>query len=312
MGAVGVVLALGLVGIGCAGGDDAADDSAGADVGGSGEAVDAETDATTVGAAPGEDLGAQAPPEEAAERIVYTAEVRVRVDDPSAAADQAIDLVEEAGGSLASQTEVEGQDLVTIIVRVPVDGFRPALDALGELGTVLDRQVDAEDVTDQVVDLEGRLENARASADRLRELYATAQGVDQIVAIEQALTQREAEVESLAGQLQALEDRADRSTITVSFVDEGEPVADEEPEPDDDNAFVDGLQAGGTVLVALGTAVAAVAGFALPFLPFVAVPLLVLLLVVRIRRRRSRRREAATEPAASSEPPTADPETPHR
>ncbi len=283
---------LGLVG-GCAGTDDA-DESSGdaggavgeriADegAGGSGDDVDAEAPGS------GGDLGAQAPPEENAERIVYTADLRVRVDDPAVAAAEAVELVEAAGGSLAAMTESEGADTVSVTVRVPVDGFRSALDALAELGTVLDRHVEAKEVTDQIVDLEGRLENARASADRLRELYATAGSVEQVVAVEQALTQREAEVESLAGQLQQLEDRADRSTIIATYVDEGEPVADEEP--DDDSAFVDGLQAAGAVLAALATAIAALTGFALPFLPFVLVPALAVWIVVRIRRRRARRR----------------------
>ena len=69
--------------------------------------------------------------------------LRVRVEDPATAARDAVALVEDAGGSLAGLSESEGQDTVTVTVRVPVDGFRPALDALGELGTVLDRQVQA-------------------------------------------------------------------------------------------------------------------------------------------------------------------------
>jgi hypothetical protein len=278
-----LALALGLAGAGCASSDDDASDSAGdggaAEVAPGGEradGADAATDATTAEGAPGEGVAAQAVDVEA-DRIV----------EPADAARDAIALAEAAGGSLSGQSEVDGEDEVTVTVRVPVAEFRPTLDAMADLGVVLDRRVDAADVTDQVVDLEGRLENARASADRLRALYAEAQGVEQIVSIEQALTQREEEVETLAGQLQQLEDRADRSTITVRYVDEGEPVVDDEPPPDDDHPFVDGLRAGGRVLAAVGTALAALAGFALPFLPFVLVPALVVLVVARVRRRRA-------------------------
>jgi hypothetical protein len=291
-----VVVTVGLVLLGGVGACASSDDDSASDGGGgaSGEAPAAEAtvpaegggDAVETAAGPVEDLGAQAPPEEAAERIIYTADVRVRVEDPAAAAAEAITLIEDAGGSLAAQSEREGEDVVTVTVRVPVEGFRPALDALAGLGTVLDRQVEAEDVSDQVVDLEGRLENARASADRLRELYATAEGVDQIVSIEQALTQREAEVEALAGQLQQLEDRADRSTITGTFVDEGEPVVGVEEEDEDRTGFVGGLRTGGDVIVAVAGVGATLAGFLVPFLPFVLLPLLVLLVVRRITRRR--------------------------
>ncbi len=280
-------------------GDDAADqaDSVGDDIGAGGEGGGGGGDET----AAGDDgpLGAQAPPAEDPARIIYTADLRVRVDDPAAAARQAVALVEEAGGSLASQTEVEGEDRVTVTVRVPVGGFGSAVDALAELGTVLDRHVEAQDVTDQVVDLEGRLENARASADRLRELYATAGDVGQIVTIEQALTEREAEVESLAGQLQQLEDRADRSTITATFVDEGEPTVDED---DDANAFVQGVRAGRDLLLGLGTVLAALAGFLVPFSPLVLLGVVAALVTTRRARRRS-----SSPPATAPAPSTSGP-----
>lgn len=292
---------------GCASSDDGGGDSAsdvGNDIGGDVDAAGGSEGGADEATGGGDgDLGAQAPPAEDPARIIYTSDLRVRVDDPAAAARQAIDLVEEAGGSLAAQSEVEGEDLVVVTVRVPVGGFRSVLDALAELGTVLDRHVEAEDVTDRVVDLEGRLENARASADRLRELYATATDVEQIVAIEQALTEREAEVESLAGQLQQLEDRADRSTITVTFVDEGEPVADEE-EDDDANAFVRGVRAGRDLLVGLGTVLAAVAGFLLPLLPLLLLGGAVVWFVTRRARRRARTAPAPPTAAGRPRPPT--------
>ncbi|HEX7132524.1 MAG TPA: DUF4349 domain-containing protein [Iamia sp.] len=310
----GVVLGLALLGGACssssddsgdassAGGDTLADGdganaaggSGGDDAGGGGGGA-----AEEVAAGP-EDLEAQAPPEQAPERIIYTSDVRVRVDEPADAAADAIALAEGVGGSLAAQTEQEGEDVVTVTLRVPVEEFRPALDAVAGLGEVLDRHVEAEDVSDQVVDLEGRLENARASADRLRELYATAEGVDQIVSIEQALTQREAEVESLSGQLRQLEDRAARSTITATFVDEGEPVVADDEEDVERTGFVGGLRTGRDVIVAVGAVVATIAGFLVPFLPLLLVAGLVLLVVRRISRRRTGETADLTPAAANS------------
>lgn len=303
-----VLSILALIGLvaGCSSGSDggAVRDASGG--GGAGADLDAEATGGDAGEeAGGGDLGAQAAPSDDPARIIYTSDLRVRVDEPARAAEAAIDLVEADGGSLASQSEVDGEDQVSVTMRVPVGGFRSALEALAGLGTVLDRRVDAQDVTDQVVDLEGRLENARASADRLRELYTTAADVEQVVAIEQALTEREAEVESLAGQLQQLEDQADRSTITVTFVDEGEPVAEDD---DDANAFVKGMRAAGDVISALGTIIAALAGFAVPFLPL----LLVLGAVgwaVTVPSRRRRRRaasDAEAGPFANPGPIAAD------
>lgn len=215
------------------------------------------------------------------ERIVYVGTQRVRVEDPAAAARDALDLVEAAGGSLAGQDERAGGE-VSLTVRVPVARFRPTLDDVAALGVELERTVEAEEVTDQVVDLRARLTNARASADRLRALFADAGDVNQVVAIETALTQREAEVESLAGQLQSLEDRADRSTLSIRFVEEGDPVVDDEP--DDDPAFVDGLQAGWGAMQGAGSVLAGAAGFLLPVTPLL---LAAAIAFVVVRRRRT-------------------------
>lgn len=172
-------------------------------------------------------------------------------------------------------------------MRVPSDAFDEVVDELITLGTLLDRTVETDDVTDQVVDLEGRLANARASVERLRALFADAGDVDQIVAVEAALSEREAEVEGLAGQLQVLEDQADRSTITMTFTREGEPeVSDDIP------GFLQGLENGWVAFLNVVAVAVTVIGFALPFL-LIAVPV-GLLLRWWLRRQRRNRPERPT------------------
>lgn len=237
------------------------------------------------------------------ERIVYTADLVVRVEDPGAAGTKALRLVERAGGTLAAQEDDDASDLVTLTVRVPAARFTATLDELSGLGVELERRVSAEEVSEQVVDLDRRLANAKASADRLRGLYANAADVNQVVAIEKALTEREGEVEVLTGQLALLKDKTDRSTITVRFVDTGEPEV-EKPK-DHANAFVRGWRAGGKALGGLGRAVAAVGGFALPFLPILLVGG-VLWAVLRPRLQRRRAAREAVRPVATGgvQPPS--------
>ena len=76
-------------------------------------------------------------------------------------------------------------------------------------------------------------------------LFARAQDIRDIVAIEAQLSRRQAELDSLKGQLAYLEDQTTLSTITVYLEqapDEPEPA--EKPEKADDNAFVAGLKGG--------------------------------------------------------------------
>ncbi len=296
------MIALAILLVGCGG---VSRDSSSSDGGGTAEGVDAQE---VQAASDGRPLPEQGDPVVGDRRVVYTARLRLRVDDPRASADEAADIADEAGGDLDSQSE-DADDEVQLTVRVPSGTFDQVMDELVTLGTLLDRSVDTEDVTDRVVDLQGRLANARASVERLRALFADAASVDQVVAVEAALSQREAEVEGLAGQLKALEDQADRSTITVTFTREGEPAVN-----DDIPGFLQGLENGWVAfrdVVAVGVTVI---GFVLPFL-LIAVPLgLVLRWWVRRQRRNRPERPAgpyvhpqpAPVPAASApHPPSA-------
>lgn len=290
---VGVAAAAVLLVLGaCSGGSDDSSAETAADA----------TSAEDGGAGSGGELASQAEPVEVPERIVYVADLRLRVDDPTAAADDAARVAEEAGGSVANRTEEADAEAVTLTVRVPADEFATTVDDLGDLGEVLDRQVSAEEVTDQVVDLEGRLANAQASVERLRELFAEARDVNHIVSLEQALTEREAEVESLTGQLQVLEDRADRSTIDLAFTREGAPEVD-----DDIPGFAEGFRNGWVAfrnVVAVGVTVL---GFVLPFLVPVALVGLVGRAVLRRRAQRRPPRPSPGAPVQVGDPPPSAP-----
>lgn len=293
--AVGALLVLGA----CASDRSESDSSATADGGGVADSVSA---GDVVAAHDGRPLPQQeGEPLEGERRVVYTAALRLQVDDPAAGADAAIDVATEAGGSLASQDQDAG-DEVRVSVRVPSDRFDEALDDLAALGTVLDRSVGTDDVTDQVVDLQGRLDNARASTERLRILFADAADVNQIVAIEAALTEREAEVEGLAGQLQVLEDEADLSTFTLTFTREGEPEVD-----DDIPGFGRGLDTGWVAFRNVASVAVTALGFLLPFL-LVALPLAAVGRGLIRRRRRGTSRPTTTAPptnATAGPPPPA-------
>ena len=195
--------------------------SGAADGGASGEgAADSGGDAAAEKAAVAEvPDGAEVPG--VRREVIYKADMVVRVDDVEKAADQARDLVTEAGGFVGQQTStLEGDREVSITLRIPVGDFDAVLGDLAELGEVLEKQLDAQDVTDQVVDLEVRISRTEVSAQRLRELLAEADGVLNLLAIETELTNRETQIEQMKGQLQVLRDQVDMSTVTVSFTED--------------------------------------------------------------------------------------------
>lgn len=260
-----LVLVLAVLGlVGCANGSDDADTAAQSDAtDGSASAGDAG------GSASGDALAAGAEVAGEGREVIYTAELVVRVDDAEAAARQARDLVVAADGFVGQlSSDLDGDREVSLTLRIPAGELEGIIDELDDLGDVLQRDLDSQDVTDQVVDLERRIGNARVSADRLRELLAEADGVPNVLAIETELTKRETEIEVMTGQLQVVRDQVDLSTLTVRFTEE---TASDPEVADDLPGFVRAFKAGGVAVANLGLALLAVIGFCLPFVPIVAV-----------------------------------------
>ncbi len=138
--------------------------------------------------------------------VIYTAYMEIGAKDVERAAREARDVVADAGGFLftASEQGLDGElPSVTLTFKVPPDEYEAVLDAFGDLGRVAERSVESEDVTGQVVDLDARLAAATTSADRLRVLLAEAGNVGDLLNVERELAAREAQVESLTGQLAA-------------------------------------------------------------------------------------------------------------
>lgn len=112
-----------------------------------------------------------------------------------------------------------------------------------------------------MVDLTGRLESQQASAERLRGLIAEADGTAAIVAIETELANREAEIETIQGQLRVLDDQSTLATITVRYTEKAEG-----PKVDKDlPGFVQALKTGSVAVVTVLKVLLAGLGLVLPF-----------------------------------------------
>ncbi len=263
---VGVLVVVG--GCSSGGGDDSAGGSAeaqggGGSAGSGGGAADAEP----VGALqPGAVARSAAQLAGSEREVIRTAELEVRVDDVPGASEEALAVVEAAGGILAGQrSDLSGDARAVLTFEVPPAAFLRVLADLAGLGDLEQRRVGSDDVTEQVVDLEGRLAATQASVDRLRALLADAADVPQVVAVEGELARREGELESLTGQLRSLRAAVDMATVTVTL-HPGPGATGRPGQPDDDPTFADGLRTGARALAAGATAAATAAGFALPFL----------------------------------------------
>jgi hypothetical protein len=215
--------------------------------------------------------------------IIHNADVTLQAKDVSGALRKASDLVARAGGNVFSDTaNFDSTDEAHIVFNVPPDQFDLVMSELGGVGKVLHSDTTTKDVTGEVVDLNARLAAARASADRVRALLAKTGSVNDLLGVEQALTDREANVDSLAAQVATLRAQVDFATITVDI--SPSPHAAAPPRPSHHiPGFLAGLRTGFAALVNGLLVVGTALGFALPFLFLGG---LVFVPVVLLRRRR--------------------------
>lgn len=241
----------------------------------------------------------------AAERlIIRTGNLSMVVEDTREAQTTIEEIVASMAGEgafVVSSDEYGGtegsQPHITMSIRIPATRFDETMDRLADLAVnVTSRNESGQDVTEEYVDLEARLETLEAARQRLLEIMQETRATKDLLEAEQQLTQREADIESIKGRMQYLEQSARLSSIWIELQPYilSQPVGDQwrpaETARRAVEALVDGLRGFGNFLIFFCIAV-------LPWL--VALGLVVLLIVslVRWRRRVRRARSAGSSEA---------------
>ncbi|MEU0680433.1 DUF4349 domain-containing protein [Streptomyces albogriseolus] len=291
----GALLAAALLVTGCGGAGDSADSKAGAGV-----AADERADAqagpeSAKQGAPGgtADRSAPSAPRIAAEHIIRTASLTVRVKDVPTALDEARTATTGAGGYVGDETtrrDSQGHERTHVVLRVPVDAYDRVLAALEGTGTLVERNASAVDVTDQVVDVESRIRSQRASVARIRELMDRATRLSDVVTLEGELSSRQADLESLLARQASLKDRTSLATITLTL---SETPVKKAARADDDPGFLDALAGGWGVFLTLLRWLMLALGAILPFAAVAALVVLVWSRLIGPRLPRRPRPESA-------------------
>ena len=256
-----------------------------------------------------EDMSVVDPAMVSADRsVITTGWATVLVEQPADAANAAISIVEAAGGRIDGRSESAPTEYssgsASLTLRIPSDRLTEVLDELKALGDVQNVSLQASDVTLQVTDLDARIEAMRASIERLSELVAQATDIDALISLETAISDRQAQLESMLAEQRWLDDQVTMSTIQFEFV--SEQVAPE-PEP---NTFFDGLAAGWDAFVAFGAGLLVALGFVIPWLVMFAIIGLVVLVIVRVLVGRANRRAATAQSPITPTPVTTSEPTP--
>lgn len=145
-------------------------------------------------------------------RLIYTGQLRLAVSDFERTSDRARALNTEIGGYLQSLTDT------TLTLRIPSERWDEAIERFEELGDVVGRRFQVQDVTEELTDLEIQLTNARALRQRLEELLAKAENVEAALKIETELSRVRTQIERLEGRMRYLDNRVSYGTLEIEMV----------------------------------------------------------------------------------------------
>jgi hypothetical protein len=238
--------------------------------------------------APGEapapaDVASNVAPPRSTRKIIYDGRIELKVDSLAATQQAVMRLIEQFRGFLSDSEQsslTEAQPHASWKVRVPVDQFHGLVAAVAKLGEVHSNRVGSQDVTEEFFDVEARIRNKQEEEKRLLKILADATGrLKDILEIERELSRVRGEVERVQGRLRFLSDQTELSTLTIDateWKDYKPPMAPTFPTVVSRTFF-------GSVenLASFGKAVLLFLVAVLPWLPIIAVGLLILRWLVK-------------------------------
>ncbi len=236
--------------------------------------------------------------------VVTTSDIRAAVADTLATVQRNGASVFTADVNIGVERDdgsVDGSGF--FVVKVPPAELEPLITDLGAtVGRLSGRTQDTTDVTDQLIDLDIRIGVERDVIARFQSLLTDATQFQDIVEIERVISERTIALEQLLASQRNLDNRVERSTLTIQL--QYEPPVAEAANSEDEaiESIGDAWRAGWDVFVGALFAVAFVLAVAAPF---ILVALLLIGVVWFAARRSTRtRRNVPTEtaPVPSTDP----------
>ncbi|MGD8238275.1 MAG: DUF4349 domain-containing protein [Armatimonadota bacterium] len=194
-------------------------------------------------------------------RIAYEAAEEVEVENVHGAMVQAEQEIKDRDGFLlASDLMTEDERTqAQIIFRVPSEALLDTMNALAKLGTIVDRHVRGEDLTETYIAAEGAVESEAQKQERLRRIDRRAYRSTEKLGIAEKIDASHAEAEKKRGEIRGILGRTVLATGTVRFL---------EPEQVARKTLLAAAERAWRSSGRTGRAVATVAVWVLAYLPF--------------------------------------------
>jgi hypothetical protein len=152
--------------------------------------------------------------------LIKNANLTVEVENARTATEELVKMVTAAKGYVSNVREtVDGLGTRSAVmqVRIPFTGFDQSMSSISGLGKMLDKQVTAEDVTEEFVDIQAKLRNLKRTEARLLDHLARTGKLSDTLLVEKEMTRVRQEIAQLEGRMRFLSHRIAFSTIDVTL-----------------------------------------------------------------------------------------------
>jgi Domain of unknown function (DUF4349) len=154
-------------------------------------------------------------------QLIRTATLVLTVQDVDSAIADLRNLLKQQQGDIYNFDDQRGGDgsrrQVNLELKVPQANLDGTIESLGKLGTIVNTQVSADDVTTQIVDTEARLKNLRQQEAMTQKIMERTGSIKDVLAVSQQLSQVRDQIERLDAQVKQLKTQVAYSTIKLQL-----------------------------------------------------------------------------------------------
>ncbi|BAY12502.1 DUF4349 domain-containing protein [Calothrix sp. NIES-2098] len=155
-------------------------------------------------------------------QLIKKAAMTVIVNSVDRSIDAVSKIINNKQGDLIGLNERQptkdyARHTASITLRVPQNQLESTLDELAKLGTVENRNITAEDVSNQLVDFQARLTNLQRTEANLQKIMDRSGSVRDVLSVAQELSNVRQSIEQINAQLKNLKNQVAYSTITLNL-----------------------------------------------------------------------------------------------
>ncbi|WP_299411580.1 DUF4349 domain-containing protein [Acaryochloris sp. IP29b_bin.148] len=153
-------------------------------------------------------------------QLIKRANMTLRVEKVTPTLKKVAQVVQSQQGDVVGlQDQVPPDESIrhraSMELRIPQAKLEPTLEQLAQLGTVQNRSIEAEDVSNQLVDFQARLKNLRKSEEVVLKIMDRSGSVADVLKVTQELKTIRQEIEQIDAQLKRLQNQVAYSTVNL-------------------------------------------------------------------------------------------------